>query len=129
MTPAPGPQGFSLRQRWRSVTHALHGLKELVRTEHNARLHVAAAALVALLAGGLRVSAPDWRWLLLCVAAVWAAEAFNTALERLCDRVSLARHPLIRQAKDMAAAAVLLTCLGAVGIGALTLWPYLQALT
>lgn len=118
------PRRFSWALRARSVLYALRGLLDLVRQEHNARIHAVATALVCAQAWCWRVSGEDWRWLVLCIAAVWVAEAFNTALERLCDRVSLERHPLIRQAKDIAAAAVLLTCLAAVCIGGLTLWPY-----
>jgi diacylglycerol kinase (ATP) len=124
MTPASGGR-FSWRQRGRSLAHALRGLGVLVASEHNARIHLVSALLVVLLAAGLRVRLEDWRWLLLCIFAVWIAEAFNTAVERLCDRVSLAHHPLIRDAKDIAAAAVLLSCAGAVGAGGMTLWPYL----
>jgi diacylglycerol kinase (ATP) len=119
---------FSWKQRAVSVTHALRGLKVLVASEHNARLHVAAALVVGVLGTVLQVSLADWRWLLLCIAGVWVAEAFNTALERLCDRVSLERHPLMRDAKDVAAAAVLLSCVSALCIGGLTLWPHVVAL-
>ena len=73
----------------------------------------------------LKVSSADWRWLVLAMVAVWAAECINTALERLADAVSEERHPLIKQAKDMAAAAVLVTAIGAAVIGVLVFWPHL----
>ncbi|CAI2934434.1 protein of unknown function [Aminobacter niigataensis] len=50
-----------------------------------------------------------------------AAELFNSALETLVDRLHPEIHPEIRVVKDMAAAAVLLICLGASVIGLLFL--------
>jgi diacylglycerol kinase (ATP) len=59
------------------------------------------------------------------MTAVWVAEALNTAIEFLSDVVSPDYHPLIKNAKDIAAAAVLITVIGAIAIGSLTLGPYL----
>lgn len=62
------------------------------------------------------------------IIAVIAAEAFNTAIELLADRISTERDPLIGRAKDMAAAAVLITAIGAVTIGIIVFGPPLLAL-
>lgn len=51
------------------------------------------------------------------------AEAFNTALERLADRVTRERDPLIRVAKDVAAAAVLLFVFASVAVGLIVFIP------
>jgi diacylglycerol kinase (ATP) len=56
---------------------------------------------------------------------VWTAEALNTAFEFLCDVASPEFHPLIQKAKDVAAAAVLLSAAGAVIIGLLVFVPHL----
>ena len=52
-------------------------------------------------------------------------EAVNTALEHLCDVVCPGPHDGIRVAKDVAAAAVLVSAIGAAVLGLATLAPYL----
>jgi len=52
-----------------------------------------------------------------------AAEASNTAFERLCDLVSPGAHELVRTAKDVSAGAVLVLALGAGLIGVITFAP------
>jgi len=56
----------------------------------------------------LKFSAIQWVVLLLLIAIVWIAEALNTAVEYLCDRVTTEQDPLIGKSKDVAAAGVLL---------------------
>jgi diacylglycerol kinase (ATP) len=116
---------LSLRARLRSLGHALDGLALLLRSQPNAWIHAVATVLVVALGSLLQVSAYEWLWLLLAMALVWMAEAFNTALERLADAVSHEQHPLIGQAKDLAAGAVLVAALAAAVIGMLILGPRL----
>lgn len=53
------------------------------------------------------------------------AEGFNTAIEKLCDKVSPQRDPLIKIAKDIAAGAVLLFVFSAVIIGLIVFLPHI----
>ncbi len=133
---ADGPAGdvvypsnpFSLRARIKSVRHAADGLRLLVRTEHNARIHLAATVLAVAAGVALGISTADWRWIVAAIVWVWAAEALNTAIEHLCDAVCPTSHPAIRAAKDVAAGGVLAVAIGAATIGAITLAPYVTAL-
>jgi diacylglycerol kinase (ATP) len=68
--------------------------------------------------------AGDWCWIILAISIVSIGEALNTAFEFLADAASPAFHPLVRNAKDVAAGAVLITALAAAIIGALVFWPY-----
>ena len=117
-------QGFSLTQRLRSFRYALAGLRTLLRTQHNAWIHAAATVAVIGAGGYFALSATEWLWLVLAMTLVWTAEAFNTALELLADAVTREQHPLIGQAKDVAAGAVLISALGALLIGVLVLGPH-----
>jgi diacylglycerol kinase (ATP) len=117
---------WSIAGRLRSFRHAARGLVFLFRTQHNARIHLAATLLVVVLGGWLRVSATDWRWLILAIVLVWAAEAMNTALEHLCNVVSPGLNPSVRMAKDIGAGAVLVCSAGAAVLGAMVFLPYLQ---
>lgn len=121
---------FRFADRLRSFRYALAGLHSLLRTQHNAWIHAAATVVVIAAGSYFRLGAPEWLWLVLAMTLVWMAEAFNTALEFLADAVTQEQHPLIGQAKDLAAAAVLLAAIGALIIGVLVFGPHLlQRLT
>jgi diacylglycerol kinase (ATP) len=59
---------------------------------------------------------------------LWTAEVLNTALELLADAAIEDLHPLVGQAKDVAAGAVLVTAVGAVIVGVIIFWPYIDRL-
>jgi diacylglycerol kinase len=52
----------------------------------------------------------------------------NTAFESLCDLVSPERRPLVQQAKDLGAAAVLVSATGAAIVGLIVFGPWLVKL-
>lgn len=117
-------QPFSFTARLHSFRYALAGLRTLLLTQHNAWLHAAATAVVVVAGLVLGLSRAEWCWLVLAMTLVWMAEAFNTALEFLADAVTQEIHPLILQAKDVAAAAVLIAAIGALVIGLLVFGPH-----
>lgn len=106
---------------------AFRGLAEAWRCQQNLRIHLLIALAVSGLAGYLRLGSLQWAVLVLTYSLVIAAELLNSALEALADLVSPGYHPLARQAKDVAAGAVVVTALGAVVVGLLVLGPPLWA--
>jgi len=118
-------QPFSFTARLHSLRYALAGLRTLLLTQHNAWIHAVATVLVVVAGLVLGLSAAEWCWLVLAMTLVWMAEALNTALEFLADAVTQDFHPLILQAKDVAAAAVLIAAIGALVIGLLVFGPHL----
>jgi len=56
---------------------------------------------------------------------VWMAEAFNTAIETLCDVVCPEEDSRIKKAKDVAAGSVLISTIGALAVGCLVFLPRL----
>lgn len=114
---------FSPKARLTSFVYAWRGVIALVRQEHNARLHLVASLLAAAAGAALHISTDDWRWLIAAMALVWLAEALNTAIEELCDRVSPEFDVAIGRAKDLGAGAVLIASIAAALIGLLTLGP------
>jgi diacylglycerol kinase (ATP) len=119
-----GAVPFSFVDRARSFSHAASGIGFMLRSQHNAWIHLAITLAVILAAWWARLSSADWRWLTMAVILVWVAETTNTAFEYLCDVVSPEFHISVEKAKDIAAGAVLICCCGAVAIGILTFWPY-----
>ena len=100
----------------------------MIRCQHNAWIHATATLIVLAAAFLFHVSATDWCWIILAVSIVWTAEALNTAFEFLADAASPEFHPLVRDAKDVAAGAVLITAIAAAIIGAIIFWPYVVKL-
>jgi diacylglycerol kinase (ATP) len=121
-------ESFSIGARFKSVRYALAGIGFMIRSQHNAWLHLLATMLVCAAGFALHVGASDWRWLVAAIMMVWVAEAVNTAFEHLCDVVSPEFHVSVQRSKDVAAGAVLICAIGAVLLGALTLLPYLTGL-
>ncbi len=109
----------------RSFGYALRGIAVLVRSQHNAWIHLLATALAVLLGAILGVSWIEWCLLTIAIVSVWVAEGFNTALELLADYCTDEQDPLIGMAKDVAAGTVLLAALGAVAIGGFVFIPHL----
>jgi diacylglycerol kinase (ATP) len=118
---------FQFTGRIRSFRHALAGAWRMIRCQHNAWIHLAATATVFGLGYFFGLAAAEWCWVVLAVAIVWTAEALNTAFEFLADADSPDFHPLVRDAKDVAAAAVLITAMAAAIIGVIIFWPHVAA--
>ena len=57
-----------------------------------------------------------WAIFILIIGAVLAAEMINTSIEKMLDLLHPEEHPLIAQAKDCAAGAVLILSLCAIGV-------------
>jgi diacylglycerol kinase (ATP) len=116
---------FSPAARLRSFVYAGRGLWIVLSSQHNSWIHATATLLVVAAGVALGVSRLEWLALLLAMALVWSAEAFNTAIELVSDAAQPEFHPLIQKAKDVAAGAVLISALGALAVGALVFAPHL----
>ncbi|MBR3488254.1 MAG: diacylglycerol kinase family protein [Bacteroidales bacterium] len=106
-----------LMARLRSFLYAFAGLRLLLREEHNARIHATITVLVVVAGIVLRVSPVEWGVLVICIGMVLAAEAFNSAIERMANYLTTERDERIRDIKDLAAGAVLLCAIAAAVVG------------
>lgn len=106
--------------------HAFRGLFRALASQRNVRIHLLATALVA--GGGFycRLPLEDWRWLIAAAALVWVAELLNSAVECLADAACPSLNPLVRDAKDIAAGAVLIAAGAAVLIGISVFLPFFR---
>jgi diacylglycerol kinase len=110
-----------------SFGYAFAGLGFLLRTQRNARVHVAVGTLACVLAAWLRVSRVEWAVLVFTIALVIILEGLNTAVECAIDLASPQVHPLAKAAKDLAAGMVLVAAVASVAVGLLILGPPLWA--
>ena len=114
---------MKFRDRIKSFGFAMKGIVTLMQTQHNAQIHLFAVILVSLLSYLLKISTTEWCFVIFAFVMVLAAEAFNTAIEFVVDLVSPDYHPLAGKAKDVAAAAVLITATGAASVGMIIFIP------
>lgn len=108
-----------------SFNYAFSGLAYTLRTQRNAKIHVFVACVTLALGATLNLSLNDWRWLIFAIGLVLFAETMNTAFEFLCDVVSPQFLSSVKNAKDIAAGAVLITATSSFCIGLMTLIPYI----
>jgi diacylglycerol kinase len=97
----------------KSFGHAFDGFRTAFKEERNMRIHTLATVVV--IAAGIYVdlSALEWAIIAICIAGVFTAELFNTAIENLCDVVSPGQNEKIKIVKDISAAAVFCSSIGA----------------
>ncbi len=108
-----------------ALGNAIAGLKYMLRTQRNARIHLAATVIVIAVGFWLELSITDWILIVIAIGLVWVAEMFNTALECFFDLVEPKENKIVRAGKDTSAAAVFLTSLLSALIGILVFGPLL----
>lgn len=111
--------------RRRSLAYAAAGCAYMLRQQKNVRLMIVATIAVVALAAWLGIGNDQWAILMLAVGSVWVAEFINAAIEAAVNLAASDYHPLAKVAKDVAAAAVLITAIVAFAIGCLLLGPQL----
>ena len=112
-------QGF-----WGTFLNAQKGLRLVLKSEVNIRIHFCAAILILAFAVCLNFSITKICILLLTISAVICAEMVNSALEFSLDAMYKNKYSkLVGMAKDIAAGAVMFTTFIAIVIGFLLFLP------
>ena len=106
-----------------SFKYAFKGIYFLLATQRNARIHLAATALVIFGGFYFSISVTEWVAVIIAIGIVFAAEAFNTAIEQLVDMTSPGFDKSAGRIKDLAAGAVLITAIAAVSVGIIIFGP------
>ena len=112
-----------MKQFLKSLSYAIQGISYLFRFERNAKIQSAIALMVIGLGFWLKISGNEWITLLFGIGLVLAAEAFNTAIEHLCNLVEPNQNPKIKIIKDLSAGAVLLISIAVSIIGIIIFLP------
>ena len=107
-----------------SVRFAVAGLWYIVRREQNFQIDLFAALIVIVLMMILPLRSIEYVILSVAIVSVLVMEIINTVFERMIDILKPRVHPYAKVMKDMMAAAVLLTALGAGAVGILIFYPY-----
>lgn len=105
-----------MKRQLRSFKNAFKGIIAAFVTEGHMRFHFVAAFFVLLFAYISKMDTTQWSVLIVTIGAVFSAELINTAIEELCDLYSTEHNPLIGKIKDIAAGAVLVASIAAIGV-------------
>jgi undecaprenol kinase len=113
------------RRMWQVFADAGRGIRMAVQSERNLRIHLAVISIVVVTGFILGLSGMEWVAIVFSIGIVIVAELVNSAFEYLADTVHPEVDPGIRNAKDVAAGAVLIAVLAAVVVGVIIFLPKL----
>lgn len=114
---------FSTQKRLQSFVYAFRGILYLLRTQHNAWIHLGFTLIAILLGICFSITQFEWIAILLCIGIVFAAETFNTSIELLCDARFTEYDKRAEIIKDTAAGAVLIVSVAAAIVGGIIFLP------
>jgi diacylglycerol kinase (ATP) len=119
VSPYKGKTG--LRRLLNAIGYTWDGLRAAFKHEDAFRQEVFLALLLIPLALYLGSSGVERALMIAAVLGVLMVELLNSAVEAAVDRISLEHHVLIKRAKDMGSAAVMIALVNAVVVWALVL--------
>lgn len=100
-----------------SFKYAMRGLKGVLSSERNARIHLVFAFLAVILGLVLHIPGGHWLIVFLAIALVFFAEITNTAIEKMLNLLAKENNQIARIIKDTTAAGVLVCAITAFIIG------------
>lgn len=112
----------------KSFGYAIKGVKHLLRTEQNARIHLTAAVLAFFLSVAFHITRVEAMIIFIAVTMVFALEIINTAIEKILDFLHPDSHSVIGEVKDALAGAVLIAAFIAAVVAVLIFYPYVKEL-
>lgn len=109
--------------RIQSFKAAFSGLGHAFIHERNLQIELVFAVLAITGAFMLGFTSIEWALLVLIILIVMTFELINTAFEHLSDLQRPRLDPVVKVAKDISAAAVLLSSIGSVVVGVILFGP------
>lgn len=112
-----------------SFKYAFKGIETVFKEERNMRTHVLLGIVTIFISFFLELTTMEWLWILLSIFLMLVMEIWNTVVENIVDMVTNRQfHPMAKKAKDMAAAAVLITAFFSIVTACVILLPKVVAL-
>lgn len=112
----------------KSFFHAINGIRYAFRYEHN--MYIILFAIVVVTSAGFyfQISTVEWLFCIVAIGLVTAIELINSAIEAVCDRVTLKSDSLIKIAKDTASGASLVLSIASACVGLIIFIPKIASL-
>ena len=109
--------GNFLIRYWKSFLHALDGLRYAFKYEHNMYIIALAIFVVVFCGCYFKITLIELLFCVFSMGIVMIVELINSALEAVCDLVTLKENVLVKIAKDTASSASLICCITAAIVG------------
>lgn len=106
-----------------SFKYAFEGVHRELKEEQNLKIHILIMILVIIAGFILKLSPMEWIICIILFGFVIALELINTAIELTVDLAMPEIHPKAKAAKDIAAAAVLVSATCSIIIGVIIFLP------
>jgi len=118
----------NFKKLFKSFRYAFRGLKYVLKNEQNFQLEILGGVFVVVLMYLFPTSDLEKIALFIVIFAVLVIELINTIFERVVDMLKPRVHPYAQVVKDIMAAAVLLSSIGAAVVGVGIFYPYIKDL-
>jgi undecaprenol kinase len=110
----------------RSFSYAWQGIRSCYKREKNFRIQLFISLPVYCAGFYFGLSGSEWLAILFCTMLTLSLEMINSSIEKLADFVTSSIHPVIKQVKDIAAGAVLLSAIISIVMGCIIFIPKLK---
>jgi len=114
---------YSIKRFFRSFKYAFIGIGKAYQTEQNLVIHTIVTFLVLGLSWYFKISTIELMFIVFAIGLVFTLELVNTAIENAVDMAMPNKHPLAKNAKDIASSAVLMASFTALAIGLIVFIP------
>jgi diacylglycerol kinase len=112
------------RRLVKSFFHAIRGIYYACRNERNMLIHIVIAAMVLFASFLFHLDKIEFLIVLICISLVLTLETINTAFELMVDLFHGPKeNVIIKMLKDIASAAVLISCIFSAIIGIYIFFP------
>lgn len=118
----------NFKKIFKSFRCAFRGLKYVLKNEQNFQIEALVGIFVVVLMFLFPTRALEKIALFIVIFVVLVIELVNSMFERVVDILKPRIHPYAQLVKDITAAAVLLSSIGAVIVGIIIFWPYFKNL-
>lgn len=119
---------IKIKRLLKSFSYAFRGLVKTFKEEQNLKVQTLAGLTAIILGWFFGIDRLEWCLLVFVIGLVILMEVANSAVERITDVLKPRINTYVKEIKDIMAAAVMLSSLMAIIIGAIIFWPYLSSL-
>jgi hypothetical protein len=114
---------INMKKFFRSFKYAFEGIVTGIKEEQNMKIHIAIMILVIIFGIILKISKIEWIICITLFGLVISMELINTAVENTVDLITKEKNEQAKNAKDVAAGAVLVSAISSAIIGVIIFLP------